>query len=84
MPRMAGDGYGLSMARGVVKFFRAEKGWGAISSDELPPGMDVWVHFSAIAGDGYKSLEAGDEVEFEYEAAQQDSFNYRATTARKI
>lgn len=72
------------MARGVVKFFRAEKGWGAISSDELPPGMDAWVHFSVIESDGYKSLEAGDEVEFDYEAAQQDSFNWRTTRARKI
>lgn len=72
------------MGRGVVKFYRAEKGWGAISSDELPAGMDAWVHFSAIEGDGYKSLDAGDDVEFEYEAAQQDSFRYRATQVRKL
>lgn len=36
------------VARGVVKFFKSEKGWGAISRDELPASQDVWVHFSDI------------------------------------
>lgn len=72
------------MAIGTVKFYKPEKGWGAISSDELPDGHDAWVHFSAIVGEGYRSLEAGQRVEFSYEAAQQDSFEYRATEVRPL
>ncbi len=50
------------MATGVVKFFNAEKGYGFISRDE---GEDVFVHFSQIQGDGYKTLEDGQRVEFD-------------------
>jgi cold shock protein len=45
-----------------VKFFNAEKGYGFISRDGAD---DVFVHFSNIQGDGYKSLEEGQQVEFE-------------------
>lgn len=72
------------MAHGTVKFFKPEKGWGAIASSDLPDGFDAWVHYSAIDMDGFRALEAGDKVEFDYEAAQQDSFRFRATRARKI
>jgi CspA family cold shock protein len=72
------------MARGTVKFYKPEKGWGAIASAELPDGFDAWVHFSMIEMDGYRSLDEGDQVEFEYEEAQQDSFRFRATTVRKL
>ncbi|WP_327115426.1 cold shock domain-containing protein [Nocardia sp. NBC_01730] len=72
------------MIGGIVKFFHAEKGWGAIASAELPDGHDVWVHFSVIEGTGFLALEAGDRVEFHYEAARQDSFRYRATRVRKL
>ncbi|MFF0453153.1 cold-shock protein [Nocardia africana] len=72
------------MAIGTVKFFRPEKGWGAIAAAELPDGCDVWVHFSAIEGEGFRELAAGDRVEFDYESAQQDSFRYRATRVRRI
>lgn len=72
------------VARGVVKFFKAEKGWGAISCDGLPNGQDVWIHFSDIEGTGYRVLEAGDVVDFDYEPARQDSFNFRATRARRL
>jgi len=72
------------MAIGTVKFYRDVKGWGAISSDELPEGCDAWVHFSVIVGDGYRSLEAGQRVEFSYEAARQDSFRFRATQVRVL
>ncbi|WP_433463518.1 cold-shock protein [Spirillospora sp. CA-128828] len=71
------------MADGIVKFFKPEKGWGAISSPALPDGLDAWVHFSVIEMDGYRVLEAGDRVEFDYEAAQQDSFRFRATHVRR-
>jgi CspA family cold shock protein len=50
------------MATGTVKFFNAEKGFGFISREG---GSDVFVHFSNIVGNGYKSLNEGDKVEFE-------------------
>ena len=50
--------------KGKVKWFNAEKGYGFIVSEE---GKDVFVHFSAIVSDGYKTLEEGQEVEFEVE-----------------
>ena len=50
------------MAIGTVKFFNAQKGYGFISREG---GSDVFVHFSNIEGTGYKSLEEGDQVEFE-------------------
>ncbi|WP_251521251.1 MULTISPECIES: cold-shock protein CspD [Staphylococcus] len=50
------------MNNGTVKWFNAEKGFGFI---EVDGGNDVFVHFSAIAQEGYKSLEEGQEVEFE-------------------
>lgn len=52
------------MARGKVKWFNNQKGYGFIAPEE---GKDVFVHFSAIQGDGYKSLEEGQDVEFEIE-----------------
>lgn len=50
------------MQKGKVKWFNAEKGFGFIEGEN---GADVFVHFSAIAMDGYKTLEEGAEVEFE-------------------
>ncbi len=50
--------------RGHVKWFNATKGYGFISRNE---GGDVFVHFSAIQGAGYRTLEEGEEVEFEVE-----------------
>lgn len=50
------------MARGRVKWFNASKGYGFISRED---GSDVFVHFSAIQGDGFKTLDEGQEVEFE-------------------
>ena len=50
------------MAKGRVKWFNEKKGYGFISRDD---GNDVFVHFSAIKRDGFKSLDEGDEVEFE-------------------
>jgi len=48
--------------RGTVKWFNAEKGYGFISVED---GNDVFVHFSAIQGDGFKTLEEGQSVEFD-------------------
>lgn len=50
------------MKKGIVKWFNAEKGFGFIS---VQGEDDVFVHFSAIIADGYKTLEEGQEVEFE-------------------
>jgi CspA family cold shock protein len=50
------------MARGRVKWFSEKKGYGFITREE---GDDVFVHYSAIQRDGFKTLYEGDEVEFE-------------------
>ena len=51
------------MATGTVKWFNAEKGFGFIAQEN--GGADVFVHFSAIQGDGYRSLDENQRVEFE-------------------
>lgn len=51
-----------AVAIGTVKFFNSEKGFGFISRED---GPDVFVHFSQIAGNGYKTLDEGQQVEFE-------------------
>ena len=51
-----------ALANGVVKWFSNEKGYGFIARDGEP---DVFVHFSAIEGSGYRSLEEGQRVEFD-------------------
>jgi CspA family cold shock protein len=67
---------------GTVKFYKEEKGWGAIASGALPTGRDAWVHFSVIEMPGYRFLEEGQAVKFAFERAKQDSFDYRATYVR--
>jgi cold shock protein len=52
----------LLVATGTVKWFNPDKGFGFISQDG---GPDVFVHFSAIEGTGYRNLEENDKVEFE-------------------
>ena len=55
------------MAKGKVKWFNAKKGYGFISSET---GEDGFVHFSEIQSDGYKTLDEGQDVEFEVEKDQ--------------
>jgi CspA family cold shock protein len=71
-----------SVCRGRVKFYKPEKGWGGIESADTP--RDVWVHFSTIEGTGFRELAAGDEVEFRWEPAFQDSWRCRSTWARRL
>jgi CspA family cold shock protein len=52
------------MEKGTVKWFNGAKGYGFITREQ---GEDVFVHFRAIVGDGYKNLNEGDKVEFEVE-----------------
>jgi len=52
----------MRLARGFVKWFDTKKGYGFI---EQPQGDDVFVHYTGIVGEGFKSLRAGEEVEFE-------------------
>jgi cold shock protein len=51
------------MAQGTVKWFSDEKGYGFISPDD--GGEDLFVHYTGIAGDGFKTLEEGDKVSYE-------------------
>jgi CspA family cold shock protein len=61
---------------GSVRTFDADEGWGVIDGPDVPGGC--WVHFSAIAMDGYRELARGQLVSFRVEAASQDGFAYRA------
>lgn len=67
------------MARGKVKWFNEAKGFGFITQDV--GGPDVFVHFSSIQGDGYKTLAEGQAVEFEMENGVK---GLHTTTVQKV
>jgi cold shock protein len=67
------------MATGVVKWFSDEKGFGFITPDE--GGQDAFVHFSAIQGDGFRTLAEGAKVEYDLEEGQKGP---QATNVRVI
>ncbi len=68
------------MNKGTVKWFNEGKGFGFISNDN--GGEDVFVHFSAIQGTGYKQLAEGQKVFFDTEPDPKDSRKLRATNVR--
>ncbi len=70
------------MNNGTVKWFNAEKGFGFISNDE--GGEDVFVHFSAIVADGYRTLDEGQKVTFDVEADPKNPSKLRAANVRKV
>ncbi|MBN2410156.1 cold-shock protein [candidate division KSB1 bacterium] len=66
------------MEKGTVKWFNGAKGYGFITREE---GDDVFVHFKAIVGDGYRTLNEGDEVTFEVENGAK---GLQATNVKKV
>jgi len=65
--------------QGTVKWFNGSKGFGFITPDD--GGQDLFVHFSAINGEGYKTLQEGDRVSFEQGSGQKGP---QATNVEKI
>ena len=70
------------MKTGTVKWFNATKGFGFLACDE--GGDDVFVHFSAIQVDGFKTLEEGQKVEFEVEEDPKNTGKLRAVNVRPL
>ncbi|MFT5366435.1 MAG: CspA family cold shock protein [Candidatus Latescibacterota bacterium] len=66
------------MAQGTVKWFNDSKGFGFLEQED---GEDVFVHFSAVQGDGFKTLAEGDRVEFE---VQQGPKGLQAANVTKV
>ena len=66
------------MAKGKVKWFNNQKGYGFITPES---GNDVFVHYSAITGEGYKTIEEGQEVEFDIVKGDKGE---QATNVRKV
>lgn len=64
------------MSNGIVKWFNAEKGYGFIADEES--GNDVFVHFSAIQADGFKTLNEGQKVTFSTEPDPKNTDKLRA------
>lgn len=72
----------IFMKKGTVKWFNESKGFGFIANDE--GGEDVFVHFSAIQGNGFKTLAEGQKVTFDVEQDPKNSSKLRAANVQLI
>ncbi len=72
------------MVDGTVKSWDEDEGWGVVISPDVPG--EVFAHFSNIVGDGYRALDAGEPVRFEWEAYPpgQDGYFFRATQVSRV
>lgn len=70
------------MYKGTVKWFNESKGFGFISNDE--GGDDVFVHFSSIAGNGFKTLSEGQKVSFDVESDPKNPSKLRAANVQAL
>jgi len=70
-------------AEGTVKWWKPDRGYGAIATGATAP-WDVWCHFAAIEGSGYKELAPGERVHVDYYRANQESFRYLAERVRRL
>jgi CspA family cold shock protein len=61
---------------GIVREWHSDEGWGVIDSDATPGGC--WAHFGSVLTSGYRSLNAGDTISFEFQRGSQDGYAYRA------
>ena len=66
------------MQSGTVKWFNSSKGFGFITKED---GNDIFVHYSAIASEGYKSLDEGDKVQFEIQETEK---GFQAVNVTKV
>ena len=64
-----------------MKHWYADEGWGLITSPDVPG--EVWAHFSALEGEGFRELNDGDAVEFSFQRANQEGYSYVARTVRR-
>jgi len=70
------------MNKGTVKWFNESKGYGFISNDD--GGEDVFVHYSSIVADGFKTLTEGQKVTFDVEQDPKNSGKFRAVNVRDV
>lgn len=70
------------MNTGTVKWFNSEKGYGFLTNDN--GGEDVFVHFSAITGEGFKTLEEGQKVSFDIETDPKNSKKIKASNVVRL
>ncbi|HAF60384.1 MAG TPA: cold-shock protein [Bacillota bacterium] len=70
------------MNKGTVKWFNESKGYGFISNDD--GGEDVFVHYSSIVADGFKTLTEGQKVTFDVEQDPKNSGKFRAVNVRGV